>query len=69
MFADVTGTEVEPQRIPIDVIREELGEVAAMFEWINDYGYGVDIEGLERDHNIELTRLDTYLREHDWGSN
>lgn len=67
VFTDVTGTEVDAQHVPIEVAREEMGEVLAMmFEWINDYGYGVDIEALERGHNIDLTRLETYLREHDW---
>lgn len=67
IFTTVTGIDVEPQHVPIEGAREEMGEVVAMmFEWINDYGYGVDIEALERDHNIDLTRLETYLREHDW---
>ncbi|WP_231189530.1 NmrA/HSCARG family protein [Haladaptatus sp. DYF46] len=67
VFTTVTGIDIEPQHVPIEVAREEMGEVVAMmFEWINNYGYGVDIETLERDHNIDLTRLETYLRERDW---
>lgn len=67
VFTTVTGIDVEPQHVPIEVTREEMGEVVAlMFEWINDYGYGVDIEALERDHDVDLTRLETYLRAHDW---
>ncbi|WP_227356092.1 NmrA/HSCARG family protein [Haladaptatus salinisoli] len=67
VFTTVTGIDIEPQHVPIEVARKEMGEVLAMmFEWINDYGYGVDIEALERDHNIDLTQLEMYLREHDW---
>ena len=67
VFTAVTGTEVDAQHVPIEVAREEMGEVlATMFEWINDQGYGVDIEALERDHDVNLTRLETYLRANNW---
>lgn len=67
VFTNVTGTEVEPQHIPIAVAREEMGEnLAMMFEWYNNHEFVTNIEDLKRDRAIALTRLETYLREQGW---
>lgn len=77
VFTHVTGTDVDAQHVPIEVARKELikelgeeaGEsLARMFEFRNNNEFGVDIEALERDYDIDLTRLETYLREHGWAS-
>ncbi|UPV74566.1 NmrA/HSCARG family protein [Halorussus limi] len=68
-FSDVMGRDVEPVHVPVEEIREQMGdEYAEMFEWFNEAGYDADIEALGTDHDVELTSLAEYLREHGWGS-
>lgn len=69
VFSEVTGVDVEAQHIPVDVAREQMSEeFVAFFEWVNESGYDADIRALERDYDLDLTRLGTYLREHGWAS-
>ncbi|MFC6764522.1 NmrA/HSCARG family protein [Natrinema soli] len=69
IFTTVTGTDVEAQHVPIEVAREEIGEsLTMMFEWLNDHGFDNNTETLERDYDIDLTRLETYLHQHGWAS-
>ncbi|WP_435152486.1 NmrA/HSCARG family protein [Haladaptatus sp. DFWS20] len=67
VFSDVLGREVEAQHLSIEDLREQMGdEYAVMFEWFNEHGYEADIEELWSNHDVDFTRLDAYLREHDW---
>lgn len=65
VFTEVTGTDVEAQHVPIDAAREQMGEeYAVMFEWFNEHGYEADIDALGREHDIDLSSLEEYLREY-----
>jgi uncharacterized protein YbjT (DUF2867 family) len=67
VFTEVTGTDVEAQHVPIDAAREQMGEeYAVMFEWFNEHGYEADIDALGREHDIDLSSLEEYLREYGW---
>ena len=67
VFSEVTGREVEPIHVPVEEVRDQMGEeYATMFEWFNEHGYEADIDALEADHDVELTDLGTYLRENGW---
>ncbi len=69
VFSAVAGTKVNAQHVPIEVAREEMGKsLTMMFEWLDDHRFDNNIEALERDHDINLTRFETYLREHGWAS-
>ena len=66
-FSTVMSTDVEPQHVPMDVAREQMGEeYAVMFEWFNESGYDADIEALQNEHDLETADLETYLSENNW---
>jgi uncharacterized protein YbjT (DUF2867 family) len=67
VFSAVIGREVEAQHVPIDDLREQMGdEYAVMFEWFNEHGYEADIDELRANHDVEFTELEGYLREQGW---
>jgi uncharacterized protein YbjT (DUF2867 family) len=67
VFSAVLGREVEAQHVPIDDLREQMGdEYAVMFEWFNEHGYEADIEELRMNHDVAFTELEEYLREQGW---
>ena len=66
-FSTVMSTDVEPQHVPMDVTREQMGEeYAVMFEWFNESGYDADIEALRNEHDLETVDLETYLSKNNW---
>lgn len=68
-FSDVLERDVEPIHVPIEDVREQMGEeYATMFEWFNEAGYEADIDALRANHDVDFTRLGAYLRAHEWGS-
>ena len=67
VFTEVTGVDIEAQHVPVDVAREQMGEeYAVMFEWFNEHGYEADIDALRREHDIDPSSLEEYLREYSW---
>lgn len=66
-FSAVTGTEVQPVHLSIEVARENFGEEAAiMYEWFNEVGYSAAIDALEEEFGVEFQDLEGYLRENGW---
>lgn len=67
ILSEVTDADVQPFTVPIDDARQEMGEeMAELFQWFNDEGYAVDIEGLERRFGIEFTSFREYLEKNGW---
>lgn len=67
ILSEVTDADVQPFTVPIDDARQEMGEeMAELFQWFNDEGYAVDIEGLERRFGIEFTSFREYLVKNGW---
>ncbi|MBF6150005.1 NmrA family NAD(P)-binding protein [Nocardia nova] len=62
VFTDVDGIPTRFERPPIDAVRAEAGDVATMFDWLDTYGYRVDIPAL-RGRFPQLLRLEDWLRE------
>lgn len=68
VFSDVVGREITPVHLPIDAVREEMGEdYARMFEWFNEHDYETDLETLQAAAGVEFTTLEAYLRNAGWG--
>ncbi len=66
-FTTTTGRNVEAVHVPMDDFREAMGEeYAVMYEWFNEVGYKADLTALRRDHDLELTPLQTYLEQSGW---
>jgi uncharacterized protein YbjT (DUF2867 family) len=65
-FSRVLGRPVESVRIPWDQFRDAAGEeYTRMFQWFDRVGYEADIGALRSIHP-QLTRLEDYLRGHNW---
>lgn len=66
VFTDVTGTDVDAHYLSAEAARQEFPEIAVPgFEWHNEHLEGVS-EDRDRDIAIDLTSLDTHLRQHGW---
>lgn len=66
-FSEALGREVEPVHVPVEDVREQMGDEAAdMYEWFNDHGYEADIDALRENHDVDFTTLDAYLEKHEW---
>ena len=67
-FADVTDVDVVAEHVPVDDVRESLGdEYAEMFEWFNEHGYESELSALRAEHDVDFTRLEEYLGTAGWG--
>ncbi len=67
-FTRVLARPVEYQRVPWDTFKRQAGdEIDQMYEWFEAVGYHVDFGELWRRLG-DPTDLETYLRQHDWGT-
>ncbi|QDG50102.1 NmrA/HSCARG family protein [Persicimonas caeni] len=67
VFSNVLDIEVEPVHVPMDALREQMGEeFAVMFEWFNEHGYTTDLQECEETFGFEFTNLRDYLHKHGW---
>ncbi|HEV3304002.1 MAG TPA: NmrA/HSCARG family protein [Planctomycetaceae bacterium] len=67
-FTRVLGRPVEYQRLQWDDFKKQAGEeLTRMFQWFEAVGYHVDFGDLWRRFG-DLTDLETYLRQHGWGT-
>jgi uncharacterized protein YbjT (DUF2867 family) len=51
------GRKIEFVQLPIEAVRKQSEDFAAMLEWFERVGYDVDIPGNERKYGIRPTRL------------
>jgi uncharacterized protein YbjT (DUF2867 family) len=49
ILSKVTGREVHYEGFPLDVLRAQSEDLAAMFKWFDSTGYAADIKSLRRD--------------------
>ena len=67
-FTRLLGRPVEYQRLQWDDFKKQAGEeLTQMFQWFEAVGYHVDFGDLWRRFG-DLTDLETYLRQHGWGT-
>lgn len=60
-FARADGIPTRFERQPVEEMRATAGELANMFDWLNEAGYQADIPAL-RERHPELLTLDAWLR-------
>jgi uncharacterized protein YbjT (DUF2867 family) len=65
VFSRVLGRKVRYEQTPIEEIRKFGGDFAAMIDWMNEYGYNVDINALRKSRPDMLT-LENWLYKHGW---
>jgi len=68
ILSRVTGRPFIYQQIPLDVIRQRMGEDAAkMYEWFDRVGYTVDRAALRREFpDIAFHDFESWAKEQDW---
>ena len=66
----VTGHEVHYVELPLEQVRQAMGEDGArMFEWFDQVGYSADIEGLRREHpEVGWHTFEDWIKEQDWSA-
>ncbi len=66
----VTGHEVNYVELPLEQVRQAMGEDGArMFEWFDQVGYSADIEGLRREHpEVGWHTFEDWAKEQDWSA-
>ncbi|MGE5176522.1 MAG: NmrA/HSCARG family protein [Hyphomicrobiales bacterium] len=57
ILSDALGRKIEYVRIPLEEVRKQSEEFAAMLAWFDRVGYDADIAGNEKRHGIRPTRL------------
>lgn len=67
---DAAGVDVFAEHLPPAALEEAMGDLGyeyrVMFEWFNEHGYEAEIDRLQADHGLDLTRLDDYLERAGW---
>jgi uncharacterized protein YbjT (DUF2867 family) len=68
ILSEVTGRSIRYVQIPLDVIRQTMGEDgAAMYEWFEKVGYSIDRAALARDFpGVRWTSFESWARGFDW---
>ena len=66
----VTGREIEYVELPLEQVRQAMGEDGArMFEWFDQVGYSADIAALRRDHpEVGWHTFEGWANEHEWSA-
>ena len=66
----VTGHEIGYVELPIEQVRQAMGEDGArMFEWFDRVGYSADIEGLRSEHpEVGWHAFEDWAKEQDWST-
>ena len=66
----VTGHEVHYVELPLEQVRQAMGEDGArMFEWFDQVGYSADIEGLRKEHpEVGWHTFEDWTKEQDWSA-
>ena len=70
ILSEVTGRGVRYVQVPLDAIRQMMGEdMATMYEWFERVGYTVDRTALVRDFpGVRWTSFEAWARRFDWNA-
>ena len=68
ILSRITGSPFTYQQIPLDVIRQHMGEDAArMYEWFDRVGYSVDRAALRREFpDVAFHDFESWAKTQDW---
>jgi uncharacterized protein YbjT (DUF2867 family) len=61
-LSESLGRKITFQQIPIEAVRQNSGDFAAMLEWFDAVGYSADIGSLERDWGIAPLKLKEWVK-------
>lgn len=64
IFGKAMGRTLTFHRVPIEQVRKNSGEFAAMLEWFDRVGYDADIEGIEKRFGVRMTTLPEWAARH-----
>ena len=66
-LSEVIDIDVEPQHVPVEQAKEQIGEeAAAMYQWFNEHGYTTDLKACQKTFGFEFTEFEDYLYKHGW---
>jgi len=70
ILSRVTGRPFDYYQIPLDVIRQRMGEDAAkMYDWLDRVGYTVDRAALRREFpNVAFHDFESWAKTQDWNA-
>jgi len=70
ILARVTGRPFSYYQVPVDVIRQRMGEDAVkMYEWFDRVGFAVDRAGLRREFpNVNFHNFESWAKMQDWNA-
>jgi uncharacterized protein YbjT (DUF2867 family) len=63
-LSEAMGRKIEFQPIPIEAVRQQSADFAAMLEWFDRVGYNADIDGVEKKYGIRWTKLSQWAQAH-----
>ncbi len=64
ILTEALGRPIVFAQTPIEQVRQDSKEMAAMLQWFDRVGYSADIAGLEREFGRALTKLPDWARRH-----
>jgi uncharacterized protein YbjT (DUF2867 family) len=66
-LAEASGKPIGYAEAPLDVVRAQSADLARMWEWFDEVGYGVDVHALARAvPEVGWHAMRTWAREQDW---
>lgn len=68
ILSRVTGRPFTYQQIPLDAIRQRMGDDGAkMYEWFDRVGYAIDLDALRREFpDVAFHDFETWAKAQDW---
>jgi uncharacterized protein YbjT (DUF2867 family) len=68
-LSELTGRKVAYHATPIDEVRKQSADAAAMYDWFNRVGYSVDIPRLKREYpQVHWTTFHEWSGKQDWSA-
>ena len=70
ILSRVTGRPLHYYQVPLDVIRQHMGEdMAKMYEWFDRVGFSIDLEALRREFpDVAFHSFESWAKNQDWGA-
>jgi len=66
-LSEISGRQLVYHAVPLEEVRKQSADFAAMYEWFNRVGYSVDIPGLKRDFpQVHWRSFREWSRAQDW---
>jgi uncharacterized protein YbjT (DUF2867 family) len=66
VLSKVTGKPFTFEQVPIELIRQNSADFAAMLEWFDKVGYNADIKGNANSYNIRPTSFAEWAKKQKW---